>query len=380
MLYDKLKNYAAGGVYPMHMPGHKRNSELLPPGLPFDIDITEIHGFDDMHDPRGVLLETAKLAARLYGSARAFPLVNGSTVGMLAAIGAHAARGDTILVARNCHRCVDNAASLFGLSPIYITPDTDKESGVSCSIDPGAIRLALEKSPDIKLVVITSPTYEGVISDIASIAEIVHERGIPLLVDGAHGAHLGFSKKFHISAVRLGADVVVMSLHKTLPALTQCSLLHICGERANAEEVARLLSVLQTSSPSYVLLASIDHCLRLLEADKDRFFIEYERNLGRFSEDIMALKRLSLLSHGQSALRPGFFAFDPGKLVIVTRNAALSGTALADILRAKYDIELEFSCEDYAVAMTSICDCAEGFSRLSDALIAIDRSVRGQGK
>ena len=375
MLYDKLKEYQAGGTYPMHMPGHKRNPAYMPPGLPFDIDITEIDGFDDLHDPRGVLLETSNLASELYGSVRAFPLVNGSTVGILAGIGAHASRGDKILVTRNCHRSVENAAALFGLIPSIITPETDAASGVLCSIEPAAVDAALSQNPETKLVVVTSPSYEGVVSDIRSITRVVHRRGIPLLVDAAHGAHLGFSPGFPESPVREGPDVVVMSLHKTLPAMTQCSLLHICGEYANGQEVRRLLSVLQTSSPSYVLMASIDHCLRLLKTDKDRLFRAYEQNLGLFAKLIAPLKNLAVLSKAGN----GFFGLDPGKIVIVTKNTALSGVELADILRKEYKIELELACDDYAIAMTSICDTREGLSGLAGALLAIDALTEWAG-
>ena len=373
MLYSRLKAYSASGAYPMHMPGHKRNVELLPRGLPYDIDITEIHGFDDLHNACGVLQETTRLAMELYGSNKAFLLINGSTVGNLAAIGAHTGRGDKILITGNPHRSIRNAVGLFGLDPLYIESEADEMSGIGCSVCPSTVETALEKNPDVRLVVVTSPTYEGVISDISSISHIVHARNIPLLVDSAHGAHLGFSPGFPDSAVRSGADIVVMSLHKTLPALTQCSLLHVCGNRANEKEVSRMLSVLQTSSPSYVLMASIDCCLRLLVSDKDRLFSEYERNLNQFSEEIKPLQCLSVLYHDRVPLRSNFYAFDPGKIVIVTKKTALSGVALANILRAEFKIELELACTDYAIAMTSICDSAEGLSRLAGALCAIDR-------
>ena len=375
MLYDKIAEYTASGVYPMHMPGHKGNPEFLPPCMPYDIDITEIHGFDDLHEPRGVLREVAELAASLYGSVKAFPLVNGSTVGILASIGALAGRGDKVLVTQGCHRSVYNAISLFGLSPIYMAHEIDKATGAACSVDPGQVEKALEIAPDIKFVIITSPTYEGVISDIRTIADIVHKRDIPLLVDSAHGAHLGFSGMFPVSAVQAGADAVVMSLHKTLPALTQCSLLHICSQRVRTGEVTRLLSVLQTSSPSYVLMASIDHCLRLVSRDKESLFGRYEHNLKRFDEDIRQLKNLFVLHHGSDAPRPGFFAFDLGKLVIITKNTSLSGDMLADILRTEHSIEPELSKEGFVIAMTSVCDSPEGFTRLANALIAIDRTA-----
>jgi len=391
MLYEKLAEYAADGTYPMHMPGHKRNPGFMPSTLPFDIDITEIHGFDDLHEPHGVLKETSELAARLYGSDKAFLLINGSTVGILAAIGAHTSRGDKILIPRNCHRSVHNAAALFGLTPVIIEPIIDAATGIPCDVAPGAVEEALDNNAGIRLAVVTSPTYEGVVSDVASIADIAHRHGIPLFVDGAHGAHLGFSKRFPRGALQEGADVVVMSLHKTLPALTQCSLLHILGARADAAELARLLSVLQTSSPSYVLMASIDYCLRLLESEKDKLFSEYERKLERFYTQVQQLKRLSVFRScpgsfhsgpGSSRAcdspglpRDGFFAFDPGKLAIVTKNAAISGIELAGALREKYKIELELACPDYAVAMTSVCDSAEGFDRLAAALVAIDSAL-----
>ena len=369
MLYDKLKEYAKSGVYPMHMPGHKQNQAYMPHGFPCDIDITEIHGFDDLHNPKRVLLDTENLAAKLYNSLKAFILINGTTVGILAAIGAHAKRGDKILAVDNCHWSTPNAADLFGLKIEYITIETDETSGVPCSVTPESIALALENNPDIKLVIITSPTYEGVVSDIASIADVVHNAGGILIVDAAHGAHLGFSDAFPKNATTLGADIVIVSLHKTLPALTQCSLLHICSNRIDVSEVKRLLSILQTSSPSYVLMASIDYCLRLLESDRDKFFNEYERNLCAFRESIQNLKNLFVLSPD---LHPGFFDYDPGKIVILIKNTTLSGARLADILRNEYKIEIERVYDNYVIAMTSISDKPEGFHRLASALYAID--------
>ena len=376
MLYEKLTKYAASGIYPMHMPGHKRNPGLNLPGLPYDIDITEVHGFDNLHDPRGVLRETADLAAGLYGSDKAFLLINGSTAGILSAIGAHARHGDKILMARNCHLSAYNAVALFGLKPVYIHPGTEPATGVAKSVRPEAVAAALENQPDIKLVVVTSPTFEGVISDIASIADAAHSHNVPLLVDAAHGAHLGFSPEFGGCALKAGADIVVMSLHKTLPALTQCALLHIRGGRASSDEISRLLSVFQTTSPSYVLMASIDRCLRIIASDKDRLFGDYTRNLDRLREEVSSLQNLSLLWHGPAAPPFGFFAYDPGKLVIMTTKTTLSGTAMADIMRAEHKIELEMSCAAFAVAMTGICDTEVGFERLAAALKAIDSTAQ----
>ena len=352
----------------MHMPGHKRNVDFMLSDLSCNIDITEIYGFDDLHNPHGTLLDMSQLAAELYGSLEAFILINGSTVGILAAIGAHTKRGDKILATTGCHRSIPNAAELFGLEVVYITPDIDEASAVPCSITPEAVEAALNKNNEIKLVIVTSPTYEGVVSDVKSIADITHRAGALLFVDCSHGAHLGFSDSFPKSPVTLGADFVVVSLHKTLPALTQCSLLHICSERADITATKRLLSILQTSSPSYVLMSSIDYCLRLLQSDSKRLFNEYEQKLndfyGKVKKDCKHLRFPDTSS---------FFGFDMGKIVIVTKNTNMNGMELCDILRTKYKIELERAEQNYAIAMTSICDTTEGFKRLADALIDVDK-------
>ena len=375
MLYDDLINYSKKGIYPMHMPGHKRNADMLPKGLPYEIDITEIYGFDNLREPKGILKETAQLAAKLYGSSMSFPLINGSTVGILATIGAYAKKGEKIIMARNCHLSVYNAVALFELSPIYIMPLTDANSGISLSIDPAAVEDALESNPDAKLVVLTSPTYEGVVSDIGNIAEIAHKRGVPLFVDEAHGAHFGFSTDFPIGSIKAGADAVVTSLHKTLPALTQCALLHLRGKNHFADEVARLLGVLQTTSPSYILMASIDSCLRLLETQSEMLFAGYTQKLKLFNEEVMSLEKLHILCKGNYGNHPGIYAHDPSKIVVLTHRTQMSGVELSEKLRSNYKIELEMASAKYATAMTSICDLDEGFSRLSKALDEIDSEL-----
>ena len=375
MLLEKLKKHNLNGVYPMHMPGHKRRSDMLPYGLPYDIDLTEIYDFDDLHNPDGILLDMELLAAKLYGSKKAFSLVNGSTVGILSVIGAHTSRGDKILVANQHHWSIDNAAELFGLKPIYISSEIHEPTGVQTSISPACVEKALLENPDIRLVVITSPSYEGVVSDIKGIAETAHNRNIPLFVDSAHGAHLGFSKMFPKSAVQCGADIVVMSLHKTLPALTQCSLLHLCSSRANTDETKRLLSVLQTSSPSYVLMASIDSCLRLLDSDAEALFKNYEKSLKKFSDNITDLKALSVLCHGSSQKPDSFFDFDLGKLVVITKDTPLRGIAFGNYMRFDKNIEIERSCDDYSICMTSVCDTAEALECFARILVEAGEAI-----
>jgi arginine/lysine/ornithine decarboxylase len=375
MLFDKLSDYDKKGMIPFHMPGHKRNTALLGSGLPYRLDITEIEGFDNLQSSTGILRETAALAASLYGAERAFLLVNGSTGGLLAAIHSTVRRGDKVIMARNCHKSVYNAAELFELRPVYLVPETDGKSGIAGSVWPGQVRAALDRHPDAKLVVLTSPTYEGVVSDIASICAVAHRRGIPVLVDAAHGAHLGFSRGFPPQPVSCGADLVVTSLHKTLPALTQCAVALVSGELIDRERLAASVNLFQTSSPSYVLLASIDRCLRLLERDGVKLFEDYEKRLAAFDEAVKSLVKLRVLNMGTDDVsrHGGFFGFDPGKIVIDAGGTNLSGGALMALLRDRYGIELEMAGAGYAVAMTSVADKPGALKRLAEALVEIDR-------
>lgn len=376
-LLRQLTEYAESDAYPFHMPGHKRNAAELPDGLPYSIDITEIDGFDDLHAPEGVLQDLNLRLSQLFGAEYSFALVNGSTCGILAGIAAAVRRGDTVLMARNCHRSVYNAVALLGLRPLYIQPPTDAATGIAGSIAPESVRAALEQHTDVRLLVLTSPTYDGVLSDVTSIVKIAHQKNLPVLVDEAHGAHLAFTAKKQLSAVQAGADIVIHSLHKTLPSLTQTAAAHICGTRISPTVFAQKLSVFETSSPSYVLLASVAACVRFLEERAESAFAAYENRLQSFSESCQTLKMLSVLCKGADTLsaHPTFFDFDGGKLPIVTTHTTLDGTALLQKLRKDYALEGEMAAIPYALLMTSVCDTDAGFQRLAAALAEIDRTA-----
>lgn len=377
-LLDRLKAHAEKDIYPLHMPGHKRNAALCGPDLPWSLDITEIGDFDDLHAAEGILQEGMERAAALYGSDRAFYLVNGSSGGILAGVRACVKRGDTVLIARNCHRSVYHSLELNGLMPVYLEPTVDDMSGILGSITPAHVRAALEKHPDARLCVITSPTYEGVVSDVRGIAGALHDKQLPLLVDEAHGAHFGFSLAFPESAVTCGADIVVQSVHKTLSGLTQTALLHVCGNIVSADEIARQLMIFETSSPSYVLMTSIDECVRRMEREGAALMNGYSAQLSAFDDAVRGLTHLRVLCYGHDAIKnhPAFGGFDPGKIVISTRGTALTGRALFDLLRNEYGLQLEMASTDYVLAMTSPFDTEEGLVRLARALLAIDASVR----
>ncbi len=369
MLYDKLKNYSKSGIYPFHMPGHKRTDITEEGIIPYNIDITEIHDFDNLHSPNEVIDEIQKKAAKLYNAKNAFILINGSTGGILSAIRSMTNQGDKILMARNCHKSVYNSAELFNLNVDYIFPDTDSRYNILTSVSPCDIEDKLTKHNDeIRLVIITSPTYEGVVSDIKSISEICHKHGAKLLVDEAHGAHFPFSDSFPDEALNCGADAAVLSLHKTLPSLTQTALL-ITNDSELSEILAENLAVFETSSPSYILMSSIEKCLDFCENSKDKFK-EYCCNHKTVREKLKNLKYLKMYDKNDTDCD-----YDIGKIVISTANANISGTKLAEILRNNYQIETEMAYSDYVIAMTSVCDTEKAFNMLSDALISIDSEL-----
>ena len=340
MLHDDLKKLDR---CPFHMPGHKRSADFGIVGS--EIDITEIDGFDNLHCARGSILEIENSLSRLYRSRRSFMLVNGSTVGILAAIFAVTERGDEIIIARNCHKSVYNACFLRELDVTYIEPEYDCENGYYTEIKQSIVDEAIKNHPNAKAIVITSPTYEGNASRISS--------PIPLIVDAAHGAHFGFGNFPDYPK----GDIVISSLHKTLPSLTQTAVLNLYNEKFT-DKVEQYLDIFETSSPSYVLMNSVSKCVEFLQNSKSTF-AEYERNLNSFYETKLKNLRFKI-------------GDDKGKIVVSTASCNLSGAELADILRKEFTIESEMASLNYVILMSSVADGAKAFEMLGKALTIID--------
>lgn len=364
-LYEKLTAYGNSDYYAFHMPGHKRNMELMRARLPYNIDITEIDGFDDLHHAEGLLKELQENAARVFQAEETHYLVNGSTVGLLSAVMGCTERGGRILMARNCHKSVYNAVYMNELRPVYIYPEFSEETDLNGEIHVDQIKKLLEEYEDVQAVVIVSPTYEGVVSDIEAIAEIVHEYKIPLIVDEAHGAHFGFHSYFPQNANTRGADVVIHSLHKTLPSLTQTALLHMNGKLVDRDSVRRYLHMLQSSSPSYILMASIDECIRLVDEEREKVFKPYVEMLCQLRKEIGKLKNLQLLETMQ---------YDASKIVISARGR-MSGKELQEILLENDHLQMEMAAGSYVIAMTGPGDTQEGMNRLLNALRNLDKRL-----
>ncbi len=377
MLDQRLEEYAKSDIYPFHMPGHKRRWSAA--ADPYAIDITEIDGFDNLHHAEEVLKDAQERAADLYGSKRAYYLVNGSTCGLLAAIGAACRRRGGILVARNCHKAVYHGIYMQELTAHYLYPGINAY-GIACAITPEQIKKGLKQHPDVDAVLLTSPTYEGVVSDIAQIAELVHAHNIPLIVDEAHGAHFGLAEDaaaFPDSAVHCGADLVVQSLHKTLPSYTQTALLHVCSNRVPEERVAQFLDIYETSSPSYILMAGMERCIRYMREAGAQKLCSFRERLDWFGSRMTALQRLKLIGR-EDFSKEQAFDFDASKLLIYTGNAGITGKVLYDMLLQDYGLQMEMAAGNYVLAMTSLMDVEDGFERLEAALLEIDTRLSAE--
>lgn len=366
-LYEKLINYSKSDTYPFHMPGHKRQGVF---GNPISLDITEIDSFDNLHHSEGILRDAQVRAAELYGSSETHFLVNGSTCGILSAVSACVSKGGKLLMARNCHKAAYHAAFLNELEIIYLYPEKQTEYNINGEIKAEDIRQCLAADTDIEAVLITSPTYDGVVSNVAQIAAVTHAHGIPLIVDEAHGAHFGFHPYFPESSVKLGADIVIHSLHKTLPSFTQTALLHVNGELVDREKLAMYLAIYQTSSPSYLLMAGMDECIRLIKEEGTKLFTVFAERLERFYENAKAWSNIYLVDNQQG--------FDRSKLILSVKQTEINGMMLQNRLRDEYGLELEMAASSYALALTSLMDTEEGFSRLLLAVTEIDKELRYQ--
>ena len=282
-----------------HVPGHK-NGALS--GLPENMrmalayDLTELDGLDDLHQPEGIIEEAEEKLTELYGSDKSFFLVNGSTVGNLAMVYATCREGDTVIVQRNAHKSVFNAIELTGARPVFISPEWDNDTRTAGTVSAKQVDKALTGYPKAKAVILTYPTYYGVAGqELAESIRLCHEREIPVLVDEAHGAHFVIGEPFPRSALALGADVVVHSAHKTLPAMTMASFLHVQSKLVSTERVAHYLQMLQSSSPSYLLMASLDDARAYAESFTEEDIISYLQKRNAFIKKLDKIPSLETI-------------------------------------------------------------------------------------
>lgn len=420
-LEQKLNELAESDLYPFHMPGHKRRA--IPASIEAagrehteaeralsaaaSVDITEIDGFDNLHAPESVLADEMAFAARLYGTHKTYFLVNGSTVGLLAAISAAVPFGGSILIERGCHIAVYHAICLRHLEAQFLTEDVFRVLTESAIRAPGGE--AAEKEAEscgrddahaenvlshVSAIVITSPTYEGLKKDISACSRLAERLGAVLIVDEAHGAHFSMHPYFPQSAAREGADLVIQSTHKTLPCLTQTALLHNVTGKVPGDAIERFLDIYETSSPSYLLVSSITCTLHALSKQENSrigfagtYFESYVENLKKLRTNLSEMKVLHLAGGKEAVIEPETeellpgtsrgMRLDPGKILILTdpSRSGMTGPELYDLLRLRFHLQPEMKTLTSVLLMTSVSDTEEGFARLSEALFAIDAEL-----
>lgn len=363
-----------------HMPGHKFSSTLNPllteyvGEEAYRADLTEMRpGVDYLHAAKEELLQAQQLAAQACGAKRSFFLVNGSTVGNIVSVMATAQDGQKVIVPRASHRSIYGGLMLSGATPVYVPPLYHPEVNFPLAVPVETVASLLREHPDAKAVQITAPNYYGYLSDVGGLAELAHQHGIPLLVDEAHGAHLAFHPMLPRSAVQLGADLVVQSSHKTLGALTQSALLHLNGDRVNEAQVERLLSVLQSSSPSALLMASLDGARQQM-ATKGEALLSRALELAHEARE--RIRHIpGLWCYGEELVgQPGIFAHDPTKLVIRVSETGQNGPTFARRLADEHHIHVEFVDPIQLICSITVADDAARVQQLLKGLEAVATS------
>ncbi len=375
-LLQALKELAHKPHAPFYAPGHKRGQGIPRPladllgASVFPADLPELPDLDNLFAPEGVLKEAQALAAEAFGADQTWFLVNGSTAGVMAAILATCNSGDKIILPRNIHQCAIAGLVLSGAIPIFINPDYDPITGLAYSITPTALATALKRYPDVKAVMMLYPTYQGVCGDIQAIAHLTHQHNIPLLVDEAHGPHFAFHPDLPPSALSVGADLTVQSTHKVLGAMTQASMLHVQGNRIDRERLSKSLQLLQSTSPSYLLLASLDAARQQMALQGEQLMTRTLYLAQEARSKISQLPRLSVLEPVNS---PGFFAIDRTRLVVKVSELGLSGFEADEIFHQQLGVTAELPTLEHLTFIISLGNTEADIQQLVQAFSTISQ-------
>ncbi|WP_163194440.1 aminotransferase class I/II-fold pyridoxal phosphate-dependent enzyme [Clostridium thermarum] len=382
-LFDALMEYVNRGTIPFHVPGHKKGNGIdeefknFIGENPFKIDVTVFKLVDSLHHPTGPIKKAQELAADAYGSDACFFSIHGTSGAIQTMIMTVVGDGDKIIIPRNVHKSVTSGIIMSGAIPIFMNPEFDKRVGIAQGVTPATVEETLRAHPDAKAVLIINPTYYGVATDIKKIADIVHNYDIPLMVDEAHGPHLSFNDRLPLSAMAAGADICAQSTHKIIGALTQCSLLQVRSERIDIRRVQQVLNLLHTTSPSYILMASLD-CARRQIALHGKELLDRAIDLANYARSEIN-KIQGLYCFGDELIgNPGVYAIDPTKLTITCRDLGITGYDLDMILVNKYHIQVEMSDLYNVLAVGSFGDTKENIDKLINALREISSKYAGK--
>jgi arginine decarboxylase len=380
-LFETIMNHAKNRVVSFHTPGHKngrgvdRRLRSFTGRNLYYMDVTVFPEVDSLHDPVGPIKKAQQLMAMAYGVEHSFFLVNGSSVGNMSMLMSACRPGDSVIISRNAHKSTMAGVILSGVWPIWIQPKVDQNLDILFDSSPEQIEEALRLFPEAKAVFVTSPTYNGVAADLVKIKEICRARGKILLVDEAHGPHLKFHKDLPVSAVEAGADMCVQSTHKILSALSQGSVLHVQSDLIDIARVRKVVSMLQTTSPNYLILSSLDAARRQAVLEGERLLERVIRNAE------MARKRINRMKNVFSFTRQDIVArgydLDVTKLTVNVTKTGLAGQEIEDILAEKYKVQVDAADLFNLIAIMGIGSDKSDVDRLIDALADIDDKYRG---
>lgn len=371
MIIDGIEQYRNEVDVSFHMPGHKNKINILNnigDNL-YRYDITETKGTDDLFFPKSIIKNTLDYIKESYNVRKSYMVVNGTSCSVIASIMSCTNPGDCILVQRDCHKSAYSAIILGDLEVKYIYPNFNENYGLNCSINLENLELILKESPKIKAVLLTYPTFYGVCFNIKKAAQIVHKYNKVLIIDEAHGSHLNYSNSLPISAESSGADIVAQSTHKTLPAMTQCSVLHVCSDRINIDKLEKMLRLLQTSSPSYILMSSIHNAIEYMNTCGEN---RLEENINMFKHKVKEAKKLGITVLTKELVNKiGCYDFDESRVVVSLNNVGITGTELENILRQKYKVQVEMSDLMYIIGYITAADEPNNIEYLFNSIIEI---------
>lgn len=378
-IQQALLEFQSQRVVPFDVPGHKHgrgNPELTQflGARCMELDVNSMKPLDNLCHPVSVIKEAEELAADAFGAAHAFFMVNGTTSSVQAMVMSAVGQGDKIILPRNVHRSVINALILCGAIPVYVNPEMDHRLGISLGMTLSAVEQAMRQHPEAKAVLVNNPTYYGICSNLKAITELAHKNGMLVLADEAHGTHLYFGENLPLCAMKAGADMASVSMHKSGGSLTQSSFL-LLGDKVNTGYVRQIINLTQTTSGSYLLLSSLDISRKKLATEGKQIFrqvldmAEYAREEINQIGDYYAYSRE--LINGDTV-----FDFDATKLSVNTLELGLAGIEVYDILRDEYDIQVEFGDLGNILAYLSVGDRRRDLERLVSALAEIRRNYK----
>ncbi len=367
-IIDSLRKIVDDNIISFHMPGHKKGAIYKTLGYQdilenlYKLDTTEIPGTDNLHSPEECIKESLKRASEVFKSDKTFYLVNGSTCGIEAAIMASVNPKEKIILNRDCHQSAINSCIIGDIDPIYVNPSINKDSNTLSGVSFDDVKRVIDSNLDAKAVFLTYPTYFGDVFDLKSICSYAHEKGMTVIIDEAHGAHLGLSEKLPETALSQGADIVIQSTHKTLPSFTQSSMIHIKGNRININKLTNMLRITESSSPSYLLMASLDIAVDIYEKNGFDLMDKLLSNIDEFKSELYKLKNIKVDE-----------SKDCTKIFLNTKELGITGHELENILRENYNIQVELSNYYGVLLISTIGNTKDEFLKLKDVLFEIDK-------